>query len=167
MVLHTLTHAANLLVVPIVTLEREPTNPGLDQNFIAWALLPGRQIVAVLPIAAEPARRELAAGIEQQLADYLLALGRVDLLSRSAVESRPSNPFPYFYYEFGASWLIETQLKSMSGKAELTVTVVDARTGIVLLQSTATVGHDASPSAADVEPALLPLRTFFESQAGR
>jgi DNA-binding winged helix-turn-helix (wHTH) protein len=123
---------------------------------------PGPPVVAVLPIVTAPEQRELATRIERDLADHLLRLESVDLLARSAVESRPSNPFPYFYYEFGASWLVEVELKPMSPAAVLTLDLVDARTGIVLLQSTAPV--DASAAAPDVESVVRPLAEFFESQ---
>jgi DNA-binding winged helix-turn-helix (wHTH) protein len=123
---------------------------------------PGPPVVAVLPIVAAPEQRERAARIERDLADHLLRLDSVDLLARSAVESRPSNPFPYFYYEFGASWLVEAKLEHLSPGTVLTLDVVDARTGIVLLQSTAPVG--VSPAALDVESVARPLAEFFESQ---
>ena len=128
---------------------------------------PGPPVVAMLPIAAESAQQELAARFEQQLADHLLRLESVDLLARSAVESRPSNPFPYFYYEFGASWLVEAELKRLSAGTVLTIDLVDARTGIVLLQSTAPVADAAPPAALDVEGVMRPLQEFFEAQSER
>jgi DNA-binding winged helix-turn-helix (wHTH) protein len=127
---------------------------------------PGHPIVAVLPIAAEPDQRELAADIEQRLADYLIQLDLVDLLARSAVDSRPSNPYPYFFYEFGATWLIEADVRRLSPGTMLTVDLVDARTGIVLFQSTAAVGDDAAQAPLDIGPALAPLADFFEAEAG-
>ena len=128
---------------------------------------PGRHIVAVLPTTGL-ARSEIVPGIEQQLSEFLIQLERIDVLSRSAVESRPSNPFPYFYYEFGANWLVESELRGLSSrKAALTITVVDARTGIVLLRSTLTFSDDAPPSAAALDTAFAALEEFFESQTDR
>lgn len=49
----------------------------------------------------------------------------------------------------------------MSPKTVLTVDLVDARTGIVLFQSSAAV--DASPVALDIDGHLRPLSVFFES----
>jgi DNA-binding winged helix-turn-helix (wHTH) protein len=125
---------------------------------------PGQPIVAVLPIKAEAAQRELASGIEQQLTRYLIGLDRIDLLAASAVESRPSNPFPYFYYEFGASWLIEDELRSLPHDTELIVTLVDARTGIVLFQSTAVIDDGATAPAQNLDPAFRSLAEFFDSK---
>jgi DNA-binding winged helix-turn-helix (wHTH) protein/TolB-like protein len=128
---------------------------------------PGPPVVALLPIAAQPEQRELATAAEQQISAYLVRFDRVKLLAPSAVESRPSNPFPYFSYEFGASWLIEGTLGRASPKSVLTVDIVDARTGIVLSQSTAVVGDDTRPEAVDVTPVTRSLGAFFESHESR
>jgi len=117
-----------------------------------------------LPVPAEASRQELAAGIEKVVNEYLLQRDRVALLSRSAIESRPTNPFPYFFYEFGARWLVESELQGLLGKTLLTVAIVDARSGIVLFQSTATIDTDGTPTATTLEPILQPLTEFIDSQ---
>lgn len=53
----------------------------------------------------------------------------------------------------------------MSPETVLTIELVDARTGIVLLQSTAAVDHEASPATLEIEEGLRPLAAFFESRA--
>lgn len=142
---------------------------GLVASLAVWladALLPEAQpVVAVLPITADASLAEPAADVEQALMRYLIGLDSIDLLAPSAVASRPGNPFPYFYYEFGASWVIEDELKSLSRETELALTLVDARTGIVLFQATAPVPDERTPTAEDLEPAFGALAAFFGSNA--
>jgi TolB-like protein len=125
---------------------------------------PGLPVVAVLPTQAEASQRELAARIEAQISAYLIRLDRVALLSRTAIESRPSNPFPYFYYEFGARWLVESELRLRSGQISLSIALVDARTGIVLFQSTELLDEEDRPGTADIEDVFKPLAGFIVSQ---
>lgn len=125
---------------------------------------PGPPIVAVLPTRAGPDQADFAASVEQQIYDYLVREKQVELLSTSAVESRPINPFPYFYYEFGARWLLESELGNLSGEIALTVVLVDARTGIVLSRATSPIPHDDRAAAATVERLLRPLEDFARSQ---
>jgi DNA-binding winged helix-turn-helix (wHTH) protein/TolB-like protein len=125
---------------------------------------PGLPVVAVLPTQAEASQRELAARIEEQISAYLIRLDRVALLSRTAIESRPSNPFPYFYYEFGARWLVESELRLRSGQISLSIALVDARTGIVLFQSTELLDEEDRPGTADIEDVFKPLAGFIVSQ---
>lgn len=124
----------------------------------------GTPVVAVLPTRAQPLQRDVAAAIEQHVTDYLMGLDRVELLSASAIESRPGNPFPYFYHEFGARWLIESDLRNISGQTVLTLTLVDARAGIVLFRSTKPIAAAGGQDVAKIEPALLPIGEFIESQ---
>ena len=124
---------------------------------------PGLPIVAVLPTQAGPSQLDLAANIEKRLSEYLIGLGQVDVLSRSAVDSRPSNPFPYFYYEFGARWLIESELRSLSEQTVLTIVLVDARTGIVLFQSAESITNGGRPAVSSIEQVFQPLEGFIES----
>lgn len=125
---------------------------------------PAPAVIAVLPVPAESPELELAASIEKALAEYLLERDRVALLSRSAVESRPTNPFPYFHYEFGARWLVESELQHRAEETIVTVALVDARSGVVLFQSTAPIERDRTPTAATLEPIFRPLSEFIDSQ---
>lgn len=124
-------------------------------------------IVAVLPLAAERENTELAAAIDDRLTEYLLGLEPLELLSRSAVESRPSNPFPYFYYEFDARWLIEPELRRLTDDVLLAVTLVDARTGIVLMQTSASFPAQADRGRAAVDETLAPIADHVRTELGR
>jgi len=125
---------------------------------------PAPAVIAVLPVPAESPELGLATSIEKALAEYLLQRDRVALLSRTAIESRPSNPFPYFHYEFGARWLVESELQHRGEEIIVTVALVDARSGVVLVQSTAPIEHDRTPTAATLEPIFGPLAEFIDSQ---
>lgn len=127
---------------------------------------PGPPIVVVMPTQADPSQSDLAVRIEQQISDYLVSLDQVDLLSRTAVQSRPTNPFPYFYHEFGARWLIESELRTISEKFMVTIVLVDARAGIVLVQTADQFPNGEGPSSLDVEHLFEPLTEFVNSQPG-
>jgi len=127
---------------------------------------PGKPIVVVMPTHSVSSQHDLARRIEQQISDYMVSIDQVDLLSRTAIESSPRNPFPYFYHEFGARWLIESELRSNSEQSVLTIVLVDARAGIVLFQLTEEIPDDQWPIALDVENIFEPIRVFIDSQAG-
>jgi DNA-binding winged helix-turn-helix (wHTH) protein len=125
---------------------------------------PGPPAIALLPTRADPAAIEFAATIDARLVDSLMRIDQIVLLSRTAVDTRPDNPFPYFYYEFGARWLIESNLQSRSNRTLLTVVVVDARTGIVLFQTSAEIGDETPGGLSRIGPDLA---GFIASQLQR
>lgn len=125
---------------------------------------PAAAVVAVLPAPAESPEHELATRIDKALAEYLLQRDRVALLSRTAIESRPSNPFPYFHYEFGARWLVESELQRRAEETIVTVALVDARSGVVLFQSIGPIEHESAPTEATLEAIFRPLGEFIDSQ---
>lgn len=133
-------------------------------SLIVWSIdrLTGARppILAVLPVSAPPEHAELAAEVDLALAAYLAGLDIVQVLSRSAIESRPANPFPFFYYEFGARWLVESDIRSVSGHTMLTLRIADARTGIVEIQITERV----SPADTFGASALADLYRFLETR---
>ena len=130
---------------------------------LVWSIerlaAPRPPVVAVLPISAPASAQGLAARLEIELTDYVMALGKLSVLSRSAVDSRPANPFPYFYFEFGARWLIESELREVSGELSLVLTLVDARTGISLMR----VSQRLDRNAADADPGV---HSAFERLSG-
>lgn len=124
-------------------------------------------IVAVLPVIAEPELAELASGIDIELRSYLMGLNQVRLLSSGAIESRPANPFPFFYYEFGARWLIESEIRSMAGHPLLTLALVDARTGIVELEVTQFLEQASIVAGTEQSQALSDLSRYIDSETTR
>jgi len=132
-------------------------------SLIVWAIDqisgPGPAVIAVLPISASAAEQEMAAQIENTLIEHLIGRENIEVLSRSAVDSRPANPFPFFYFEFGARWLIETQLRKTDAQVVLSMSIVDARTGIVQLQSTTPVDRGDNPA----QHPIVEISSFIES----
>jgi len=125
---------------------------------------PRPPVVAVLPMTAPESAQGLAALLETELTDYVMALGNLSVLSRSAVASRPVNPFPYFYFEFGARWLVESELREASGASSLTLALVDARTGISLMRVTQPVDRSASAADPGVNSAFERLANAIASE---
>jgi DNA-binding winged helix-turn-helix (wHTH) protein len=134
---------------------------GLDQFALAR-----RPVVAILPIDAGAELTELAAEIDLELRAYLTSLDRIHLLAPSAIMSRPSNPFPFFAYEFGARWLIEADLRQLGPRTILTVTVADARTGIVEWQLDEKI-QTAGAAGLTRPAALTDLGRFIDTELGR
>jgi len=95
---------------------------------------PQLPVVAVLPNQAPEKLTTLASQIDEALLASLLKSEQIQLLSKTAIDSRPSNPFPYFYFEFGVRWVVETEIKVVNSAQFVSVTLVDARTGIILQQ---------------------------------
>lgn len=89
--------------------------------------------LAVLPTLSEHPQTELIAkSLDENLLQVLRKNPNLKLLSKSAVASRPQNPFPYFFKEFGAKWVLESRVQDSEGLYELELSLVDARTGIEL-----------------------------------
>lgn len=87
--------------------------------------------LAVLPMEVElPHQQVSARQLDGVLLEILRTNPRIDLLSNSAVASRPTNPFPYFFNEFNAQWILETRLDDLSGLIQVELSLVDARTGL-------------------------------------
>lgn len=112
-------------------------------------------VIALLPATASAALADEAADFDLALTDYLMQVESVRVLSPSAIGSRPANPFPFFAYEFGARWLIETELRETSVSTTVVLTVADARTGIAEMQ--------VSSQLADVPAAFEALLNFIGS----
>lgn len=89
--------------------------------------------VAVLPVSADrPPLNAVANLVDDNLVRVLRKNPQIKLLSKSAIDSRPQNPFPYFFSEFGARWVIEGRVSDLDGVNRVELNVVDARTGLEL-----------------------------------
>lgn len=93
----------------------------------------GQINIAVLPTTYDRPQIQMAAKI---VSDNLLSVLRknphLNLVSKSAIDSRPQNPFPYFSSEFGAKWVIESRVSDLDGINRVELSLVDARTGLEL-----------------------------------
>ena len=87
--------------------------------------------IAVLPTNYDrPQIKATANVIDDNLLRVLRANPHVKLISKSAIDSRPQNPFPYFFSEFDAKWVIESRVSDLDGINRVELSVVDARTGL-------------------------------------
>jgi DNA-binding winged helix-turn-helix (wHTH) protein/TolB-like protein len=126
---------------------------------------PEGAIIVVLPSQSTQLLDNSARYLDEQLNQALLNIKGVSVLAKSAIATGPDNPFPYFYFEFGARWIIESELRDMSDKIVFTVTLVDARTGIILNQFSESVEHSGSKLAPDsgADRVLQTLSDYLEA----
>lgn len=89
--------------------------------------------IAVMPVSVDRPQLNAAAHfVDDSLMRILRKNPHLKILSKSAVDSRPQNPFPYFFSEFGARWVIESRVSDLDGINQVTLNLVDARTGVEL-----------------------------------
>lgn len=89
--------------------------------------------IAVLPVSVDrPQLNAVAHFVDDSLMRILRKNPHLKILSKSAVDSRPHNPFPYFFREFGARWVIESRVSDLDGINRVALSLVDARTGVEL-----------------------------------
>jgi DNA-binding winged helix-turn-helix (wHTH) protein/TolB-like protein len=87
--------------------------------------------LAVLPTVAEQSRAEsIAKKVDEDLLLVLRNNPRIKLVSRSAIASRPQNPFPYFFDKFGVEWVLESRVTDNETGLRVELSLVDARTGL-------------------------------------
>ena len=114
-------------------------------GFTQFLVRPDLVRVALLPIHAQP--KELQSTAEKfasLLRSNLLKTDSIRFLSTSAIASRPNNPFPYFAREFGTHWIIEGQVHQIDQKLNVSLSLVDARTAIVVYTLNKQSERDAS-----------------------
>lgn len=89
--------------------------------------------LAVLPASYDrPQIQATAKMVDDSLLKVLRKNPHIKLLSKSAIASRPQNPFPYFFSEFGAAWVLESRVSDLDGVQRVELSLVDARTGLEL-----------------------------------
>ncbi|MEN0039518.1 MAG: winged helix-turn-helix domain-containing protein [Cellvibrio sp.] len=89
--------------------------------------------LAVLPAVYERPQTEAAAKmLDEALLVVLRKKSHIKLLSQSAIISRPQNPFPYFFNQFDARWVLESRVSDFDGFNNVELSLVDARTGLEL-----------------------------------
>lgn len=89
--------------------------------------------IAVMPVSVDrPQLNAVAHSVDDSLMRILRKNPHLKILSKSAVDSRPQNPFPYFFSEFGARWVIESRVSDLDGINRVALSLVDARTGVEL-----------------------------------
>lgn len=87
--------------------------------------------LAVLPAQANrPSIEPTAKVLDDALLHQLRKNSNIQLLSQTAIASRPRNPFPYFFNEFNAQWVLESRVTDFDGIEKIELSLVDARTGV-------------------------------------
>ena len=69
--------------------------------------------------------------IEDILKRKLLTTANIRFLSSSIIDKDQQNVYPRLSREFAIKWIIEVQVRNNDAKLDLTLNLVDARTGIV------------------------------------
>ncbi len=101
--------------------------------------------VALIPIQiTEKIDPDFIMEFEEVLQTHLINSKGIRFLSRSAVASRPKNPFPYLSREFGTQWVIEGRVRKVNDKYRINLNLVDARTAIVSLSFTQDINYQTT-----------------------
>jgi DNA-binding winged helix-turn-helix (wHTH) protein/TolB-like protein len=101
--------------------------------------------VALIPTHIDQqVQGSIAADLDDILRDKLLATAHLGFLARSALDTQAQEPFSYYSREFGARWVIEGNIRQKQGKLRVSLSLVDARSAIVVHNLTRDVTNDLS-----------------------
>lgn len=120
--------------------------------------------VAIFPPDTARTSDALSHELDELLSDELMKIDRLEFLSPAAIAARPAQPFPYLHTELGADRAVESRLRvSESGRYLLTISVVDARTGIVGLSRSMEVEGNRAGLAGGVRRMVSEVRPALQS----
>lgn len=89
--------------------------------------------IAILPLKVKSTdQKELANHVEGILQSSIIEIDQLKLLSPSVLLGNVEKPFPYLNREYGAQWAIEGHIKKYQGKTIINLSLVDARTALVV-----------------------------------
>ena len=98
---------------------------------------PNQTRVAILPIRFELSEQtEIANNYERVLQDLIIKSEKLKLLSTSVMVNNMDKPFPSLNQEYSIRWIVEGQLNSYNNTTKLTLSLVDARTALVVFSLT-------------------------------
>jgi TolB-like protein len=102
--------------------------------WIANKIIKPNQIrVAILPIRFKSNdQAELASNLEGVIKDSIIKSEKLKLLSTSAINNYSDKPFPNLNIEYSIRWIVEGQIDNYSDTTKLTLSLVDARTALVV-----------------------------------
>lgn len=125
--------------------------------------------LAVFPTQGpDPSSAVLANQIHRSLSAGLMSRNNLEVLANSAVDSRPQNPFPYFFYEFDTPWVVESQLSRDGTGYRLSVSLVDARTGVVVFMESEEMPDLAKRNLAGLDAGIVAdIHDFINTSPGR
>ncbi len=102
--------------------------------------------IAILPLNVKTTdQQELAKRVEVILQSTIIENDRLKLLSSSVIINNANKPYPYLNHEYGAQWAIEGHIQKYQGNTIINLSLVDARTAIVVYsQSSNTIIQDSN-----------------------
>jgi|GEM_PF-568198 len=105
--------------------------------------------IAVLPtLTVQTEMGEWGVLVSESINKQLYELDSIQVLAGSAVEAGRSKPFPYFYFEHGVRWVVESRIHKLGPQKRLTMSLVDARTALVV--RTISLHIDDDPNSWDL-----------------
>ena len=101
--------------------------------------------VALIPVYTnQPNQGSVAADIDDLLREQLLATRNLRFFARSTVGSDLQNHFPYLSRELSAQWIIEGNIRQKQDKLRVSLSLVDAKTALVVYTLTQDLDNDPS-----------------------
>jgi len=105
---------------------------------------PSQVRIAILPIKIKSKNQdELVNHIASLLKSEVIKSEKLKLLSSRVINGNTVKPYPSLSLEYGAQWIIEGQLTDYRDNVKLTLSLVDARTALVVFSNSSQVGKDA------------------------
>lgn len=98
---------------------------------LRWWLTPKGMAVVVLPNEAQVVASGETSDLTDAVKSMVMQTEGMHYLSDHAFLAHQDNPYPYFSHQFGVRWFID----SRSDDHSITLTLIDARTGLVMAES--------------------------------
>lgn len=99
--------------------------------------------VALVPVyASQPDQESIAADIDDIIKTRLMTTENLRYFAQSALESSSQKSFPYISREFEVDWIIEGVIRKRQNKFHISLSLVDARTALVVYSSAQDVDND-------------------------
>ena len=102
--------------------------------WIANSVIRADQVrIALMPIQTKQTlNQSQAADVEDMLRMKILKTSTLKLLSSSVYINQSETSFDYLSREFNAQWIIEGRIRSVENKTRISLSLVDARTALVI-----------------------------------
>ncbi len=88
--------------------------------------------IALMPLQTTSVNQELSIDVGELLRENILKNKKIGYLSTSVLKNVSGNNFSYLSKEYGAEWIIEWKIRSMDDSEIINLSLVDARTALVV-----------------------------------
>jgi len=106
-------------------------------------LQPELERIALIPVYADqPGQRALAADLDDMLRDHLLATEDLRFIAHSALAGDQESAFAYPTRDINVQWIIEGNIREKRGVVRVSLSLVDAKTALVIYTLTQDVDND-------------------------